>query len=317
MSGASHAPFLALPPGGRRPDEVWWLRSADGVRLRAGLWRAERPRGQALLLPGRTEFLEQQALPAAGLAGRGLDVVSLDWRGQGLADRVCARSALHGHVADFTDYAADLDALLAEPAVASSALPRVVLGNSMGGAVALAALGRGAAGPVRAAILTAPMFGIAAGPVGVLVARAVAGTAGRIGMAERWPPWPGAGVPFALGPFEANPVTGDRQYWDWLAATARAHPALSIGLPTFGWVAAAIRAMDALRRAGPQGCPCLVLVGSAERVADIGAVTAGAARIGARLVVIEGARHLLLAEAEPMRAAAWAAIDGFLAEVLR
>ena len=97
---------------------------------------------------------------------------------------------------------------------------------------------------------------------------------------------------------------------------ARTHPALTIGLPTFGWLAAAARAMAELRRAPPPGCPALCLVGTEERVVDIQAIRAGAVRIGARLAEIEGARHLLLAEAEPMRSAAWSAIDAFLAEVL-
>jgi alpha-beta hydrolase superfamily lysophospholipase len=74
--------------------------------------------------------------------------------------------------------------------------------------------------------------------------------------------------------------------------------------------------MDELRSAPAPDCPVLCLVGTAERVVDVAAIRRGAARIGARLAEIEGARHLLLAEAEPMRGAAWAAIDAFLEEVL-
>ena len=331
------APFLSLPPGGVAPDAVWWVRAADGIRLRAGLWRASaglarpgaRPgagtgaqmaRAQVLLLPGRTEYLEQQALPAAELLRRGLDVVSLDWRGQGLADRLSAASPLRGHVADFADFHADLEALLADERVAPAAALRIVLGNSMGGAIALAALGQGVGqgvlGPVRAAILTAPMFGIAMGGPSRLSARAIIAAARLFGFAEHWPPGLQGHVPVVLRAFETNLVTQDRGYWDWMAEVARTQPALTIGLPTFGWLAAAARAMDALRRAPPPDCPMLFLVGTEERVVDIRAIRAGAARSGARLAVIDGARHLLLAEAEPMRSAAWAAIDGFLDETL-
>jgi lysophospholipase len=97
---------------------------------------------------------------------------------------------------------------------------------------------------------------------------------------------------------------------------ARAHPALTVGLPTFGWLAAAGRAMDELRLAPAPACPVLCIVGSEERVVDIPAIREGAARMGARLAEVPGASHLLLAEAEPMRGAAWAAIDAFLADVL-
>ena len=226
------APFLALPPGGVAPAAVWWLQAADGIRLRAGLWRAaigrfRARRGQVVLLPGRTEFLEQQALPAAELVRRGLDVVSLDWRGQGLSDRLSAASPLRGHIADFADFHADLAALLADERVGPGAVPRVVLGNSMGGAIALAALGQGVLGqgrqgilgPVQAAILTAPMFGIAMGGPNRPAARAIIAAARLFGLAEHWPPGLQGHVPFVLRPFEDNLVTQDRAYWDWMAGS--------------------------------------------------------------------------------------------------
>jgi lysophospholipase len=315
-SQTAAAPFLALPPGGTPPDAVWWLRAADGIRLRAGLWRAPGRRGQVILLPGRTEYLEQQALPAAGLLRRGLDTVSLDWRGQGLSDRLSKASPLRGHVADFADFHADLEALLADERVAPGGTPRIVLGNSMGGAIALAALGQRVLGPVRGAILLAPMFGIAMGRPTRWTARLVIAAAGYLGLAEQWPPWMRGHIPFVLRPFEDNLLTRDRVYWDWMADVARTHPALTIGLPTFGWLAAAARTMDELRLAPPPDTPALCVVGTEERVVEIPAIRAGAARIGARLAEIDGARHLLLAESEPMRGAAWAAIDAFLADVL-
>jgi lysophospholipase len=319
------APFLALPPGGVPPDAVWWLRAADGIRLRAGLWRAAEvtgaPRAQLILLPGRTEYLEQQALPAADFVRRGLDVVSLDWRGQGLSDRLSKASPLRGHVADFADFHADLEALLADGRVATDAAgrlaTRIVLGNSMGGTIALAALGQRALGPVRAAILLAPMFEIAMGRPSRWTARTVIAAAGLLGLAERWPPLMRGHIPFVLRPFEDNLLTQDRLYWDWMADVARTQPALTVGLPTFGWLAAAARAMDELRLSPPPRCPVLCVVGSAERVVSLPAIRTGAARIGATLAEVEGARHLLLAEAEPMRRQAWSAIDAFLALVLR
>ena len=59
------APFLSLAPGAASPDECWWMRTADDVRLRAALWRAEGAERCVVLLQGRTECIEKLAVPAA------------------------------------------------------------------------------------------------------------------------------------------------------------------------------------------------------------------------------------------------------------
>ncbi len=54
------------------------------------------------------------------------------------------------------------------------------------------------------------------------------------------------------------------------------------------------------------------MLGSREEVVDPALVRAIAARLKVELVEIEGARHEVLIEAEPMRTQVWAAIDRFL-----
>ncbi|MEM0945386.1 MAG: alpha/beta hydrolase, partial [Pseudomonadota bacterium] len=94
--------MVALPPGARPWDRGFRVEAADGVGLRAALWQGG-DRGLAVLLSGRTEFMEKMALPATALVERGFSVASLDWRGQGLSDRL-AEPAHMGHVARFSDY---------------------------------------------------------------------------------------------------------------------------------------------------------------------------------------------------------------------
>ena len=305
---------LPLPPGGRDWDETLALVAADGVRLRAGLWRAgeapAEPRGHVLALHGRTEFLEKYAAPAAELVSRGFAVASLDWRGQGGSDRVVA-NPLKGHVGRFTDYHRDLAALAAHPAVAGLPGPRLVLAHSMGGAVALGAVLRGAL-RVDAMILSAPMFGIAMSLLQRLLARLAIPAAAALGKAESWPPLPGAAEPYVFSGFEGNLLTDDRVSFDWMVEALRREPRLRLGMPTIGWFAAARDEMAWLSRRGPLGVPGLCLLGSEEEVVRPAAVRAGAARLGLELVEIAGARHEILMSAEPARGAAWAAIDRFL-----
>ena len=109
-------------------------------------------------------------------------------------------------------------------------------------------------------------------------------------------------------------LTGDRAVFDWLVAALRRDPALQLAMPTLGWMGAAFAEIAWLARQGPLDCPGLCLLGSREQVVDPAAARAGAGRPGAELVEIEGARHEVLIEAEPMRGQAWAAIDRFLVE---
>ncbi len=305
------AESLDLPPGGIAWDETLELEAADGVRLRGAIWRGG-SRGLVLLLSGRTEFLEKCALPAAALVARGFAVASLDWRGQGRSQRLID-PPLKGHVGRFTDFHLDLAALTAHPAVADIAGRRLMLAHSMGGAIGLGAVARGQIAP-NAAILSAPMLGIAMTPVTRLVSRATLRIARLLGKMDGWPPFGPVDEPYVFTGFEGNLLTGDRAVFDWMVAALRRDPALQLAMPTLGWMDAAFAEMAWLARQGPLDCPGLFLLGSREQVVDPLAMRAGAARLGAELVEIESARHEVLIEAEPMRGKAWTAIDRFLVE---
>lgn len=304
---------LALVPGGRAWDETLALVAADGVRLRGALWRpVGTPRGLVLLLTGRTEFLEKHTRTAAELVARGFAVASLDWRGQGLSQRL-VRSHAKGHVGHFGHFHRDLRALVAHPAVAALPGPRLMIAVSMGATIGLGALYRGVVA-ADAVVLLAPMLGIVMGRWHRLLSRVVLPLARRTGRSERWPPLPRVAQPYAFSGFEGNVLTGDRESFEWLAATLRRHRELQIAMPTLGWLAEAMAEMAWLGRQGRLGCPSLCLLGTREAVVTPEAVRRGAARIGARLDEIAGAQHDLLMEAAPIRAELWRTIDRFLAE---
>ena len=95
-----------------------------------------------MILPGRTECIEKYGRAARDLVARGYSVISIDWRGQGLADRPLADHHA-GHVGDFSEYQQDLDAMLAEAERAGLPKPYFMLAHSMGGAIGLRGLVRG------------------------------------------------------------------------------------------------------------------------------------------------------------------------------
>lgn len=307
--GTGPAPWLAgadeTPPG----LAAAFVRAADGTRLRVVTVPAG-SRGTCLVLPGRTEFAEKYAGVLAALAARGFGAVLPDWRGQGLSERPGGSTGL-GHVGDFAEYGADLAAALAAAAAAGLPAPALLLAHSMGGCIGLQALGAGLS--VRAAVFSAPMWGLALSPAAALGARLLAAAGTALGLGLRHAPG-GGPDPYVLAQgFQGNVLTSDPGAHAALRAMVAAHPALALGGPSLGWVRAAFRAMRALP-AMPAGLPVLALLGSEEAVVSPAAIRARmAAAPAGRLVLLPGARHEVLIETPAIRARAWAEIDTTLA----
>ena len=85
--------------------------AADGVKVRAAHWATSGDRGTIFVFPGRTEYIEKYGKDADELLSRGLATLVIDWRGQGLADRLIDNTDL-GHVGQFTDYQRDVAAMV-------------------------------------------------------------------------------------------------------------------------------------------------------------------------------------------------------------
>lgn len=296
-----HCDPAEVPPGGR----AFWLRTADGVRLRAAHWaRDGGARGTVLILPGRTECIEKYGPTVADMAAGGYDVVVLDNRGQGLADRPLA-DRMVGHIRDFADYQRDLAALL--PILDTLPKPLFLLGHSMGGAIGFRALAQGL--PVLRAAFLAPMWGIRFSPGLGVIAVALARVSGVLGRGTTYAPTTGP-VPYVMAaPFADNTLTGHEPTWDWMRAQLAAHPALQLGGPSMDWLAAAVAETRWIARQPPPQVATLTLLGTAERIVETRAVEARMRGWpGGRLVLLPGAQHETLMETPAIRAEAIGAI---------
>ncbi len=298
------APYFADIAEGPPGDAVW-ARTPDGVRIRVGLWRTG-VRGTVVVFPGRGEYVEKYGPMAADLAARGFATAAIDWRGQGLADRLLP-DPLVGHVEAFADYQRDVAAAM--DAVRAEGLPEPVfaVAHSMGGAIALRSLIEGIR--ADAAAFTAPMWGMRFGSVGRPAAWALASGARRVGLANRYAPGTGPGSYVATTPAEGNVLTSDPAMYALMARQIAAHPELALGGPSLHWVGAALAETRALRRLASPAVPALTVLGSRERVIDPAAVTERMARWpGGRLERIEGAEHEIIMERPALREAFFDAI---------
>lgn len=292
------APFLAEVT--RAPENVTcaWLRADDGVRLRVAGWRAG-CKGTVLLFPGRTEYIEKYGPAAGEFTARGYSVLTIDWRGQGLADRLIP-DARRGHVRRFSDYQRDVDAAIAFAREIDLPQPWFLVGHSMGGCIGLRALHRGI--PVRAVTFSAPMWGIKMHPLMRPVAWSLSFAATISGQGWRMTPSTTPENYVLTNPFEDNVLTRDPEMYEFMRRQLVAHPELGIGGPTLQWLYEALKETRALMRMDAPDIPCLTVLGAEERIVHAAAIHDRMRRWpGAEFDLVGNAEHELMMETPPIR----------------
>lgn len=299
-AGFDPAPFHQLPGDPGRPGAAFFVTADDGVRLRLAHWPASGPaQSTVLLFPGRTEYLEKYAPIIPRLAAAGHAVLAIDWRGQGMSDRLLTNPR-PGHIDDFALYRRDTAAMVG--AARRLALPRPwhLLAHSMGGCIGLAALVEGL--PVASAAFSAPMWGIHHAPLPGPVVMGIAGTARRLRQGARSAIGTGGDGTFVLdAPFRGNALTGDAGQWARLVAEAGAWPQLTLGGATYEWVRAALAECRRLAALPSPDLPALIGLGALERVVSPRAIRARAALWPrAELLELPDARHELMFERAPV-----------------
>ena len=297
------------------------LTAHDGFPLRTVVWSAapEGGRGTVVLLQGRAEFIEKYGETVGDLTTRGFAVYALDWRGQGRSGRVL-KDPRKGHVVSYDDYLKDLDLFLERLVVPDAPRPIVVLAHSMGGHIVLrhrAQHGDGTPYFAAGIALSAPMVDILMTPVQRALGAVLTVAAMSVGLRNQYVPARGPFPP----PFEGNPLTRDRARYERMLALLRESPALGIGWPTVGWLAATRRSVAILRSRGYAeriATPVLMVSAAADRVVSNAAQARLAARLpDCRFETIPDARHELLMETEAVKARVLALFDAFVEDALK
>ena len=304
-----------------RPAQLGTLTAHDGFPLRTVVWSAPPSggRGTVVLLQGRAEFIEKYGETVGDLRARGFAVYALDWRGQGRSGRVL-KDPRKGHVVRYDDFLQDFDLFLDRLVVPEAPRPIVVLAHSMGGHILLRHRAEydARAGPYFAEgiALSAPMVDILMTPAERALGAVLTVAAMSVGLRNQYVPVRGPFPP----PYDGNPLTRDRARYERMETLMRENPALAIGWPTVGWLAATRRSVAILRSRGyPEriATPVLMIGAEADRVVSNGAQARLAARLpDCRLETISGSRHEPLMETDEVRAQVLALFDAFVDEVL-
>lgn len=293
-----------------------YFQSADGVRIRWGCLPAPPASscGTVVLLNGRTEYMEKYAETAADLNQRGFAIYSMDWRGQGLSDRLTA-NRLKGHVGRFRDYLDDLEHLV-QQAQRQGPSPFLLMGHSMGGHIGIRYL-REYDHPFTRAVLTSPMIDIELPAVPRRLLHVYAKLAGRLGFGRVFTPG-GAAYEHKDRIFDNNPLTSDPVRFQRRLADLDANPRLALGGVTYGWLQAAFDSIDRVAAPGyARGLtlPLLIVRATEERIVSREAQKCFCRRApDCRLVDIPEARHEVLVETDAKRRLFWEAFDRFVSD---
>lgn len=291
------------------PDNVvaFWHRAGDGVRIRVVLWKAASARGTILLFSGRTEYAEKYGEIAGELTEAGYSVITLDWRGQGLSDRVDEDVRL-GHVGSFDDYQLDIAAVVEAAREKGCPEPWFLVAHSMGGGIGLRAVIEGL--PVEKAVYSAPMWGFSL-PIYVRpLPHFLPQIMRAFGLGRRIAPRTSLANYIIHTPFPVNVLTRDADRYQAMVAQASAFPEFALGGPSVDWVGFATSESKRLVKMPRPTMPSLTFLGSDEEIVSVPAIHKMHANWpSGELRIIEGARHELMMESSAAR-------DQFLTESL-
>ncbi len=300
------APFYNDVAEGPENGAAYWIKTSDGIRLRVAYWPGG-DKGTILLYPGRTEFVEKYGRAATELTALGYHILAIDWRGQGLADRLLDDPLL-GHVGTFNDYQLDVAAMNNAADELACPRPRYLMAHSMGGCIALRALHEGL--PVKAAAFSAPMWGMSVKPALRPFAKPIVQTLSKVGKGTTRAPMTDAETYVKIAPYKDNMLTTDADMYAYMQRQAAAHPELTLSGPTVNWVQQAFTETAALQNMTPPNYPAVTFIGSNERIVDSD-VTKGLMARWKRgeLKTIQGAEHEILMEQPNIRAAFFTTTD--------
>ncbi len=297
---------LRETPEKRTPEGMRALlaRAPDGVVLRAALAMPRgRARGTVLLLQGLGEYVERHYELIADLLRRHLAVLTFDWRGQGLSQRLL-RDRRKVHARSFAEYDMDMETVVRRLLFPDCPPPYFAIGISMGGHMLLRASWRHVW--FERGVLVSPMVRIRPPRLPEGFWRGFLRLGHLAGLSSLFFP----GVRQRLvspDDFADNPLTSDSERFAREARFLAMHPDVGVAGPSIGWVRAALASIDEfsawVEAGGEPRWPMLALAARRDALVDSEATWNLARKVGGiSCVFLHQARHDINMERDDARA---------------
>lgn len=274
--------------------------------------------GSLLFMPGRGDAYEKYLEVLDHWHGQGWRVTAADWRGQAGSGRF-GPDEVTGHISEFTEWTADLSAFWREWSAGRDG-PKVLVGHSMGGHLALRAVAERLLDPAPdSVVLIAPMLDVRPEVVPPALKHTFAHFMSRLGDPRR-PGWKWSEKPGELPEGRQALLTHDDERYADELWWRRERPELVMGPGSWGWVVASLASIRRLNSPGlleAVDLPVFIVATRADRLVGSRAIHHAAARLPLARTLWFGpeAGHEILREADPVRQQALAGIDAFLEEV--
>ncbi|WP_286135088.1 alpha/beta hydrolase [Neptunicoccus cionae] len=294
------APFFPQVAEGPASVDAYWVKTEDDVRLRVARWHGESsPKGTVFVFQGRTENIEKYGRTAEALHNSGYVVFAIDWRGQGLSDRL-TDNPMTGHIGQFSDYQKDVAAMIKAAEALDLPKPWYLIGHSLGACVGLRAIIDGL--PVSACAFTAPLWGVNLSTIQRLAAWPLSWAAQFVGKGHSYAPGTRGESYVLQTAFEDNRLTHDPEMYQYYVNISEQLVDQQIGGPSMGWLFQTLKETRSLSKMPSPDTPCITFCGVEDSIVAISAAQDRMARWPqGKLELVENARHDVLCEVPSIR----------------
>lgn len=293
------APFFSTVAEGPRNVSAYWTTTDDNVRLRLAHWQSEAPKGTVFVFQGRTENLEKYGRLAEALNTEGYSAFAVDWRGQGLSDRLYVDRML-GHVESYADYQKDVAAMIKAADFLELPKPWFLLGHSLGACIGLRALSKGL--PMSACAFTAPLWDVNLSVFQRLAAWPLSWAAQLVGKGHSYAPGTRGESYVLTTPFAENRLTHDEGSYRYYRSISENLVDQQVGGPSMRWLYETLKETRALSKIQSPDIPCVTFCGAEDSIVAIPAAKDRMARWSrGKFELIPNAKHDVLYEVENIK----------------